>query len=100
MIPTSDAWNEEALSAYAEFLAARGTGPYAKVVARELFRTAADLALKPREPSQKQLDAIRRYVEILREGLGGFPNFREARWWKDKLNEFEDRARDERLGLW
>ncbi len=99
VILTSDAWNEEALSAYAEFLAARASGPYARKIARELFRTAADLALKPPEPSRKQLDAIRRYVEILREGVGGFPDFREARWWKDKLNEFEDRARDERLGL-
>ncbi len=99
VIATSDAWNEEALSAYAEFLAAQAPGTYAGKIARELFRTAADLALKPSEPSRKQLDAIARYVEILRQGLGGFPNFREARWWKDKLNEFEDRARDERLGL-
>ncbi len=57
------------MSAYAEFLAARASGPYAKKLARELFRTAADQALKPREPSQQQLNAIRRYVEILREGV-------------------------------
>ncbi len=99
VILTSDAWNEEALSAYAEFMASQATGPYAGKIARELFRTAADLALKPREPSGRQLDAIRRYVEILREGVGGFADFREARWWKDKLNELEERAHARRQGL-
>ncbi len=96
VIPTSDAWDAASIGAYAEFLVERTRGPYDGVIARELFRVAADLALKPAEPNAAQLDAIRRYVSILRDGIGGFPNFGEARWWKDKLNEFEDRAREER----
>jgi len=97
VIPTSDAWNEQSLSAYAEFLVATKPGPYCNVIARELFRLAANLALKPGQPAQYQLDAIRRYVWVLREGIGGWPDFGEARWWKDKLNEFEERESNQRL---
>ncbi|MEE8370547.1 MAG: hypothetical protein V3R73_00270 [Sphingomonadales bacterium] len=86
----SDSWGIGGLAAYADYLVTERPGFGDLVTARELYRTAAEEALKERPPSPDGLAAINAYAALLSDGVGGRRNRQEAGWWRAKVIELDD----------
>ncbi len=85
-------WNDDDVTSYAEFLLERRPCPGSAHLARELYRRASERAIDRPWSARRGINAMKRYAELLRTGVGGETNTEEADWWYETASLAREEA--------
>lgn len=87
------ACDSDGLANYAEYLLDHRPGPASRQVAREFYRIASEEVLQHVDPAPRHIGLLKRYIDLLQSGVGGYADLQEAAWWMERVRELEDGVR-------